>query len=110
MRHMNAFAAALTAPHAPSQAQIARALNVSNATVSEWRTGRRPIPIVQCHPLVRSFAGKVTLCDLRPTDWHLIWPELIGTEGAPEPPGGGADRSVRDGVLHDGRINIGPIR
>lgn len=21
--------------------------------------------------------------DLRPNDWHLIWPELIGTEGAP---------------------------
>lgn len=21
---------------------------------------------------------------LRPDDWHLIWPELIGTEGAPE--------------------------
>lgn len=22
--------------------------------------------------------------DLRPTDWHLIWPELIGADGAPE--------------------------
>jgi DNA-binding transcriptional regulator YdaS (Cro superfamily) len=21
--------------------------------------------------------------DLRPEDWHRIWPELIGTEGAP---------------------------
>lgn len=21
--------------------------------------------------------------DLRPDDWHLIWPELIGTDGAP---------------------------
>lgn len=21
--------------------------------------------------------------DLRPKDWHLIWPELIGIEGAP---------------------------
>lgn len=24
------------------------------------------------------------LWDLRPDDWHLIWPELIGVEGAPE--------------------------
>lgn len=24
--------------------------------------------------------------DLRPDDWHLIWPELIGTEGAPPIP------------------------
>jgi len=23
------------------------------------------------------------LWDLRPDDWHRIWPELIGTEGAP---------------------------
>lgn len=27
------------------------------------------------------------LWDLRPDDWHLIWPELIGTEGAPVVPG-----------------------
>lgn len=25
------------------------------------------------------------LWDLRPNDWHVIWPELIGTEGSPEP-------------------------
>lgn len=24
--------------------------------------------------------------DLRPKDWHLIWPELIGMEGAPDVP------------------------
>lgn len=24
--------------------------------------------------------------DLRPTDWHRIWPELIATEGAPAVP------------------------
>lgn len=22
--------------------------------------------------------------DLRPDDWHLIWPELVGTKGAPK--------------------------
>lgn len=25
------------------------------------------------------------LWDLRPNDWHVIWPELIGAEGSPEP-------------------------
>lgn len=25
------------------------------------------------------------LRDLRPDDWHLIWPELVGAEGSPEP-------------------------
>jgi len=24
--------------------------------------------------------------DLRPDDWHRIWPELVGTEGAPAVP------------------------
>lgn len=24
--------------------------------------------------------------DLRPNDWHLIWPELIGSKGAPPAP------------------------
>ncbi len=28
--------------------------------------------------------GAVREWELRP-DWHLIWPELIGTEGAPDP-------------------------
>jgi hypothetical protein len=27
----------------------------------------------------------LSLRDLRPDDWHRIWPELIGAEGAPEP-------------------------
>jgi hypothetical protein len=27
---------------------------------------------------------KVRRWDLRPDDWHLIWPELIGTKGAPK--------------------------
>lgn len=24
--------------------------------------------------------------DLRPKDWHLIWPELVGADGAPQAP------------------------
>ena len=29
--------------------------------------------------------GTVKRWDLRPDDWHRIWPELIGADGAPEP-------------------------
>lgn len=29
-------------------------------------------------------AGAVRRWDLRPEDWHRIWPELIGTKGAPK--------------------------
>ena len=31
-------------------------------------------------------AGDVRRWDLRPDDWHRIWPELIGTDGAPAIP------------------------
>ena len=73
---MNAFAEALRLPGAPRMAQVARALHVTNATVSEWRTGRRPIPVVYCLRIESLFAGAVTRRDLRPDDWQLIWPEL----------------------------------
>lgn len=34
----------------------------------------------------RESRGAVRRWDLRPSDWHLIWPELIGAEGAPQVP------------------------
>ena len=36
--------------------------------------------------LERETAGAVRRWDLRPHDWHLIWPELVGAEGAPPVP------------------------
>lgn len=78
---MNAFAIALAAPDAPRIAQIARALGVTDATVSEWRSGRRPIPVPHCVGLERLL--NISRCKFRPDDWHLIWPELADTTPAP---------------------------
>lgn len=36
-----------------------------------------------CVLIERATAGDVRRWDLRPDDWHLIWPELIGQPGAP---------------------------
>jgi len=36
-----------------------------------------------CAEVERVMAGAVRRWDLRPDDWHLIWPELIGMDGAP---------------------------
>ena len=33
----------------------------------------------------RETAGAVRRWDLRPNDWHVVWPELIEAEGAPNP-------------------------
>lgn len=67
---------ALKQPGAPSITAIAKALDVTPTTVSEWHTGRRPIPIAHCARLECLFEGRLTRRDLRPRDWHVIWPEL----------------------------------
>ena len=36
--------------------------------------------------LARNTSGQVPEWESRPDDWHEIWPELIGAEGAPAIP------------------------
>lgn len=77
--------------------EIVEALGGTNATaalagvrppsVSEWRKAQR-IPddkLIRLAPMLHS-RGLVARWVLFPTDWHLIWPELIGTPGAPAVP------------------------
>ena len=64
---------------------LAAAIGVNPDQVRQWRhrhAGRRPDPRY-CVSIERATAGMVTRQELRPDDWHRIWPELIGTEGAP---------------------------
>jgi DNA-binding transcriptional regulator YdaS (Cro superfamily) len=65
------------------QACLARLLQVAPATVNQWARGHRPVPVERCAAIERATSGVVRRWDLRPDDWHLIWPELVGTEGAP---------------------------
>lgn len=62
------------------QAELARLLNVTSPTVNQWAKGDRPVPVQHCQTIVRAAKGKVSLQDLRPDDWHLIWPELVKTK------------------------------
>lgn len=57
-------------------AALARHLGVSPGAVSQWISGHRPVPIQHCLAIERATSGAVTRRDLRPHDWHLIWPEL----------------------------------
>ena len=57
-------------------ASMAAKLGVTPAFVSHWRTGFRPIPVERCAAIEQATNGAVTRKDLRPNDWHLIWPEL----------------------------------
>ena len=50
----------------------------SQAQVRQWQhgySGRLPSPI-NCVAIERATKGVVTRRDLRPNDYHLIWPEL----------------------------------
>ena len=68
------------------QAQLAAAIGVKQPTISEWVRGERPVPIERCVDIERATSRAVMRWDLRPDDWHRIWPELIGAEGAPDVP------------------------
>lgn len=65
-----------------TQAEFARAIGVKHAVVYQWVTGRRPVPIERCAEIEKATNGLVSRKDLRPDDWHRIWPELIGKQAA----------------------------
>lgn len=65
-------------------AKLAELMGESLQTVSNWRS--RGVPVLRCAKLEQVAGRKVMRWHLRPQDWHLIWPELIGAEGAPAVP------------------------
>ena len=64
---------------------MASLLGVSTKAVYFWRDGRRKVPVDKMAQIERLTGRLVRRWDLRPDDWHRIWPELIGAPGAPEP-------------------------
>ena len=55
---------------------LSRALEVPASLISDWANENRPIPIERCAAIEQATNGAVTRQDLRPSDWHKIWPEL----------------------------------
>lgn len=60
-----------------SQKALANAIGVTQATVSQWVHGRRPIPAERCPEIERLTAGAVRCEDLRP---DVDWAYLRGTD------------------------------
>lgn len=58
------------------QAELSRSLSIPASLLSDWASGKRPVPVTRCVPIEAATGGEVTRKDLRPDDWHLIWPEL----------------------------------
>lgn len=62
--------------------RLSQQLGVSVPTVSNWISGKRPIPPKRCVQIEQLTNGAVTRKDLRPHDWREIWIELADKEPA----------------------------
>jgi DNA-binding transcriptional regulator YdaS (Cro superfamily) len=94
---------------------LAKALGVSQASTSDWSTGKKGVPAERCVPIEQATEGAVTRRDLRPADWGDIWPELID-KLHPWPPHGDVikpDSAVPLNATHLGQafveVNLGPL-
>lgn len=60
--------------------KFSKAIGVRPPTVSEWATGKRPVPIKRCVQIEKLTGGVVTRKDLRPNDYHEIWTDIDDKE------------------------------
>ena len=76
-------------PESMSVAQLRALIGVPfDAQIRQWTHGysdRVPSP-ENCVAIEQATERAVMRWDLRPSDWHRIWPELIGAPGAPRLP------------------------
>ncbi|WP_063657393.1 transcriptional regulator [Candidatus Arsenophonus triatominarum] len=56
---------------------LAEKINVSQSFLSQMASGLCAISPKRCVEIELATCGKVSRKDLRPDDWHKIWPELI---------------------------------
>lgn len=56
------------------RAALAKRLEVTPAAIGNWKT--RGVPIEHCPAIEKMTEARVKRQDLRPDDWHRIWPEL----------------------------------
>ena len=78
----------LTSAGSPDAKTFAGVIGVSVDQLRQWRhryDNRRPGPEL-CVVIEKVSDGVIRRWDLRPDDWHRIWPELINAEGAPAIP------------------------
>ena len=62
---------------------LAKALGVQPPSVSDWITGKKPVPLAQCMPIERATGGAVTRRDLMPDTYLIHWPELAEPQQTP---------------------------
>ncbi|MBS0496111.1 MAG: helix-turn-helix domain-containing protein [Proteobacteria bacterium] len=66
-----------------SLAQLARDLGITRSAINDWKSKNVPIPTKHCAFLenrLKNTSDQLTRVDMRPNDWHEIWPELATQE------------------------------
>jgi DNA-binding transcriptional regulator YdaS (Cro superfamily) len=58
-----------------SLGELAKAIGAHTPDLSRWVSGERPVPVHRCKALRDATGGEVTLKELRPQDYSLIWSE-----------------------------------
>lgn len=70
---------------------VAGRMGVTTQRVCNWVV--RGVPIEYCRPFIAAVGHRLTVADLRPSDWWLIWPELV-TDEHPVPTAGTGERAA----------------
>lgn len=76
-------------PGGLSVSALAERIGIKNpAQVRQWQHSyANRLPSAENSVAIeRATDGAVRRWDLRPDDWHRIWPELVGMDGAPPVP------------------------
>ncbi len=63
-----------------SQRDLADKIGITPVLISQWANALRPVPPERCVEIERATGGEVSRKDLRPADWHKIWPELVAVD------------------------------
>ena len=59
------------------QSALARIISVTPPTVNQWICEKRSVSARLAVAIEGATSGKVSRKDLRPNDFHLIWPEMV---------------------------------
>jgi DNA-binding transcriptional regulator YdaS (Cro superfamily) len=62
------------------QSDLARYLEIKATHISAWAAKTKPIPVTHMAKIESFTGGDVTRKEMRPDDWHLIWPELANEQ------------------------------
>lgn len=71
---------------ASERSELAAAVGVNEQYLYQCLTGRKAMKPEEAVRVERASGLRLRRWHVRTQDWHRIWPELIGAEGAPQVP------------------------